>query len=98
MGSPDATASGSHPCAEPPAGLGVSGRSACRRSTRIPEPIQPPVVPEGKLSTASSASSLISVRYRSCPVGREGLGVSGEPKAATVTPLLQRGFDEKEGF
>ncbi|NWX50604.1 ABI3 protein, partial [Steatornis caripensis] len=31
------------------------------RSTRIPEPIQPPVVPEGKLSAASSTSSLISV-------------------------------------
>ncbi|NXX52859.1 ABI3 protein, partial [Scopus umbretta] len=31
------------------------------RSTRVPEPIQPPVVPEGKLSTASSTSSLTSV-------------------------------------
>ncbi|NXT96208.1 ABI3 protein, partial [Anhinga rufa] len=30
------------------------------RSTRVPEPIQPPVVPEGKLSAASSTSSLIS--------------------------------------
>ncbi|NXT33788.1 ABI3 protein, partial [Pelecanoides urinatrix] len=31
------------------------------RSTRVPEPIQPPVVPEGKLSAASSTSSLVSV-------------------------------------
>ncbi|NXC48788.1 ABI3 protein, partial [Penelope pileata] len=31
------------------------------RSTRVPEPIQPPVVPEGKLSAASSISSLTSV-------------------------------------
>ncbi|XP_009081919.1 PREDICTED: ABI gene family member 3, partial [Acanthisitta chloris] len=30
------------------------------RSTRIPEPIQPPVIPEGKLSAASSTSSLTS--------------------------------------
>ncbi|XP_076213159.1 ABI gene family member 3 [Aptenodytes patagonicus] len=37
------------------------------RSTRIPEPIQPPVVPEGKLSTASSASSLISVSSSGAP-------------------------------
>ncbi|NWX69862.1 ABI3 protein, partial [Alca torda] len=32
------------------------------RSTRVPEPIQPPVVPEGKLSAAASTSSLVSVR------------------------------------
>ncbi|NWU88923.1 ABI3 protein, partial [Upupa epops] len=32
-----------------------------RRSTRIPEPIQPPVVPEDKVSAASSTSSLVSV-------------------------------------
>ncbi|NXN23577.1 ABI3 protein, partial [Nycticryphes semicollaris] len=38
------------------------GLSPCRRNTRVPEPIQPPVVPEGKLSAASSTSSLISVR------------------------------------
>ncbi|NXL50484.1 ABI3 protein, partial [Podilymbus podiceps] len=31
------------------------------RSTRVPEPIQPPVVPEGKISAASSTSSLLSV-------------------------------------
>ncbi|NXH22803.1 ABI3 protein, partial [Bucco capensis] len=38
------------------------------RSTRVPEPIQPPVVPEDKLSTASSTSSLISTRYQQlCP-------------------------------
>ncbi|NXY16342.1 ABI3 protein, partial [Atrichornis clamosus] len=32
------------------------------RSSRVPEPIQPPVVPEGKLSTASSSSSPVSLR------------------------------------
>ncbi|XP_009462942.1 PREDICTED: ABI gene family member 3 [Nipponia nippon] len=37
------------------------------RSTRVPEPIQPPVVPEGKLSTASSTSSLVSVRAGPSP-------------------------------
>ncbi|NXK14626.1 ABI3 protein, partial [Herpetotheres cachinnans] len=37
------------------------------RSTRIPEPIQPPVVPEGKLSAASSTSSLISVSSSGAP-------------------------------
>ncbi|NXF11763.1 ABI1 protein, partial [Smithornis capensis] len=42
--------------------VGTLGRSA-----RIPEPIQPPVVPEGKLSAASSTSSLASVRYRRRP-------------------------------
>ncbi|PKK20324.1 ABI family, member 3 [Columba livia] len=33
------------------------------RSARVPEPVQPPVVPEDKLSTASSSSSLASARY-----------------------------------
>ncbi|NXJ36614.1 ABI3 protein, partial [Ciconia maguari] len=32
------------------------------RSTRVPEPVRPPVVPESKLSAASSTSSLTSVR------------------------------------
>ncbi|NXS60056.1 ABI3 protein, partial [Brachypteracias leptosomus] len=37
------------------------------RSTRVPEPIQPPVVPEGKISAASSTSSLISVSSSGAP-------------------------------
>lgn len=69
---------------------------ARRRSTRAPEPIQPPVVPEDKISAASSTSSLISIRYRRCPVGREGLG-GGVRRAATVTPLL-RGGPAAKGF
>ncbi|NWT05493.1 ABI3 protein, partial [Mionectes macconnelli] len=39
--------------------VGTLGRSA-----RVPEPVQPPVVPEGKLSVTSSTSSLVSLRYR----------------------------------
>ncbi|XP_072212884.1 ABI gene family member 3 [Excalfactoria chinensis] len=44
-------------------GIKITTQSAgtMGRSTRVPEPIQPPVVPEGKLSAASSASSLTSV-------------------------------------
>ncbi|NXG57585.1 ABI3 protein, partial [Hemiprocne comata] len=42
-------------------GCPMGGHSAHRRSTRVPEPIQPPVVPEGKLSTASSTSSLVTI-------------------------------------
>ncbi|NXM49282.1 ABI3 protein, partial [Gymnorhina tibicen] len=38
-----------------------------QRSTRVPEPIQPPVVPEGKLSAASSSSSLASVSSSGAP-------------------------------
>ncbi|XP_051496381.1 LOW QUALITY PROTEIN: ABI gene family member 3 [Apus apus] len=38
------------------AAAGTLGRSA-----RVPEPIQPPVVPEGKVSAASSTSSLVSI-------------------------------------
>ncbi|XP_030364623.1 ABI gene family member 3 [Strigops habroptila] len=37
------------------------------RSTRVPEPIQPPVVPEGKLSAASSTSSLVSTSSSGAP-------------------------------
>ncbi|NXW56624.1 ABI3 protein, partial [Eurystomus gularis] len=66
------------------------------RSTRAPEPIQPPVVPEGKLSVASSTSSLISVSSSGAPAAPiEGipappplpslLGPSSPP-AATVPP------------
>ncbi|XP_027552907.1 ABI gene family member 3 [Neopelma chrysocephalum] len=42
--------------------VGTLGRSA-----RVPEPIQPPVVPEGKLSAASSTSSLASIRSSGAP-------------------------------
>lgn len=48
---------------------GLSACSVGRRSTRVPEPIQPPVIPEGKLSAASSLSSLTSVRYQPGPGG-----------------------------
>ncbi|KAL2765205.1 ABI gene family member 3 isoform 2 [Daubentonia madagascariensis] len=41
------------------------------RAPRIPEPVQPPVVPDGKLSAASSASSLASA------CSAEGVGVGG---------------------
>ncbi|NWS77816.1 ABI3 protein, partial [Crotophaga sulcirostris] len=37
------------------------------RSTRVPEPVRPPVVPEGKLSAASSTSSLGSVSSSGAP-------------------------------
>ncbi|XP_031456663.1 ABI gene family member 3 [Phasianus colchicus] len=46
------------------------------RSTRVPEPIQPPVIPEGKLSAASSASSLTSV---SSSGGAPGEGIPAPP-------------------
>ncbi|NXW35936.1 ABI3 protein, partial [Phaetusa simplex] len=71
------------------------------RSTRVPEPIQPPVVPEGKLSAASSTSSLVSVRYRHYPgagglggaVGRWGLRVASAPQGAISSPVgLAGGF------
>ncbi|NXE98549.1 ABI3 protein, partial [Menura novaehollandiae] len=42
------------------------------RSTRVPEPIQPPVVPEGKLSTASSTSSLVSISSGGAPAAPGG--------------------------
>ncbi|XP_064895825.1 ABI gene family member 3 isoform X4 [Columba livia] len=37
------------------------------RSARVPEPVQPPVVPEDKLSTASSSSSLASASSSVAP-------------------------------
>ncbi|NXN99291.1 ABI3 protein, partial [Rhinopomastus cyanomelas] len=43
------------------------GAGTLRRSTRVPEPIQPPMVPEGKLSAASSTSSLVSVSSCGAP-------------------------------
>ncbi|KAM6043064.1 ABI gene family member 3 isoform 1-T1 [Theristicus caerulescens] len=48
------------------------------RSTRVPEPIQPPVVPEGKLSTASSTSSLVSISSSGAPAA-PGEGVPAPP-------------------
>ncbi|NXI40454.1 ABI3 protein, partial [Galbula dea] len=50
------------------------------RSTRIPEPIQPPVVPEDKLSTASSTSSLISSSSSGAP--------AAPSEAIPAAPLL----------
>uniref|UniRef100_A0A8B9VGH2 ABI gene family member 3 n=2 Tax=Anas TaxID=8835 RepID=A0A8B9VGH2_9AVES len=66
------------------------------RSTRVPEPIQPPVVPLGKLSTASSTSSLTSVSSTGA-LGDTGEGIPAAPAllslpgppplaAATVLP------------
>uniref|UniRef100_A0A8B9CXH8 ABI gene family member 3 n=1 Tax=Anser brachyrhynchus TaxID=132585 RepID=A0A8B9CXH8_9AVES len=66
------------------------------RSTRVPEPIQPPVVPPGKLSTASSTSSLTSVSSTGA-LGDTGEGIPAAPPlpsfpgppplvAATVRP------------
>ncbi|KAM7069110.1 ABI gene family member 3 isoform 3-T3 [Molossus nigricans] len=49
------------------------------RPPRIPEPVQPPVVPDGKLSAASSASSLASAG------SAEGVGVS-KTKGQAVAP------------
>ncbi|KAM6114721.1 ABI gene family member 3 [Phoenicopterus ruber ruber] len=50
------------------------------RSTRVPEPIQPPVVPEGKISAASSTSSLISVSSSGAPAAPgEGIPVPPPP-------------------
>nr|KAF6414821.1 ABI family member 3 [Molossus molossus] len=49
------------------------------RPPRIPEPVQPPVVPDGKLSAASSASSLASAG------SAEGVGAS-KTKGQAVAP------------
>ncbi|NWH67274.1 ABI3 protein, partial [Geococcyx californianus] len=48
------------------------------RSTRIPEPIQPPVVPDGKLSAASSSSSLVSISSSGAPAA-SGEGIPAPP-------------------
>uniref|UniRef100_A0A8V5H076 ABI gene family member 3 n=1 Tax=Melopsittacus undulatus TaxID=13146 RepID=A0A8V5H076_MELUD len=65
-------------------GLGLSARSARRRSPRIPEPVRPPVVPEGRGCAASS--SLISIRYR------WGAKLAPAwPHPAPAAPQLQRG-------
>ncbi|KAM6174310.1 ABI gene family member 3 [Erethizon dorsatum] len=50
------------------------------RAPRIPEPVQPPALPDGCFSAASSASSLASA-------GAEGVSVSGvAPSKAQATP------------
>ncbi|XP_037349849.1 ABI gene family member 3 [Talpa occidentalis] len=50
------------------------------RATRIPEPVQIPVVPDGKLSAASSVSSLTSAG------SAEGVGGVSQSKAAAAPP------------
>ncbi|NXE25367.1 ABI3 protein, partial [Ardeotis kori] len=48
------------------------------RSARVPEPVQPPVVPEGKISAASSTSSLVSVSSSGAPAA-PGEGIPAPP-------------------
>ncbi|NXT77380.1 ABI3 protein, partial [Zapornia atra] len=68
--------------------------SAHRRSTRVPEPIQPPVVPENKLSAAKSGEGLEQAAQRGggCPVPG---GVQGQvgwgPGQPCVAPGLEVG-------
>ncbi|NXK47208.1 ABI3 protein, partial [Chauna torquata] len=56
------------------------------RSTRIPEPIQPPMVPEGKLSAALSTSSLTSVSS-SGALGATGEGIPALPALQSLPGL-----------
>ncbi|XP_061873129.1 ABI gene family member 3 [Colius striatus] len=64
------------------------------RSTRVPEPVQPPVVPEGKISAASSTSSLVSVSSSGAPAApSEGIppppplpSLPGPSPALTIPP------------
>ncbi|XP_042111781.1 ABI gene family member 3 isoform X2 [Ovis aries] len=51
-----------------------------RRAPRIPEPVQPPVVPDGRLSAASSASSLASA------CSAEGVGGVSMAKGQAAPP------------
>ncbi|NWI89372.1 ABI1 protein, partial [Pitta sordida] len=53
------------------------------RSTRVPEPVQPPVVPEGKLSAASSTSSLTSLSSSGAPAA-PGEGIPVPPPLPTL--------------
>ncbi|XP_054657937.1 ABI gene family member 3 [Grus americana] len=55
------------------------------RSTRVPEPIQPPVVPEGKLSAASSTSSLIPSSSTGAPAA-PGEGIPAPPPPPPSLP------------
>ncbi|XP_071433261.1 ABI gene family member 3 isoform X3 [Pithys albifrons albifrons] len=54
------------------------------RSTRVPEPIQPPVVPEGKLSAASSTSSLASISSSGAPAA-PGEGIPAPPPLPSLS-------------
>ncbi|NWU87686.1 ABI3 protein, partial [Onychorhynchus coronatus] len=59
------------------------------RSARVPEPVQPPVVPEGKLSAASSTSSLASLSSSGAPAA-PGEGIPAPPPLPSLpgpTPL-----------
>ncbi|XP_054252489.1 ABI gene family member 3 [Indicator indicator] len=74
----------------------VQASGTLGRGTRVPEPIQPPVVPEGKLSTASSTSSLTSTSSSGTPAApSEGIPVPpplpslpgpSPPPAAIIPP------------
>ncbi|NWW79347.1 ABI3 protein, partial [Climacteris rufus] len=55
------------------------------RSARVPEPVQPPVVPEGKLSAASSSSSLLSLSSGGAPA--EGIPAPPPPPSLPGPPL-----------
>ncbi|KAM6312044.1 ABI gene family member 3 [Podargus strigoides] len=57
------------------------------RSPRVPEPIQPPVVPQGKISAASSTSSLISVSSSGAPAApSEGIPAPPPPPSLPGPP------------
>ncbi|NXV73671.1 ABI3 protein, partial [Atlantisia rogersi] len=57
------------------------------RSTRVPEPIQPPVVPENKLSAASSTTSLVSISSGGAPAAPgEGIPVPPPPPSLPGPP------------
>ncbi|XP_021095700.1 ABI gene family member 3 isoform X2 [Heterocephalus glaber] len=49
------------------------------RAPRIPEPVQPPALPDGRLSAASSASSLASA-------GADGVAGAAPPKPQAMAP------------
>ncbi|NXX23374.1 ABI3 protein, partial [Podargus strigoides] len=55
-----------------------SAQAAGTLGPRVPEPIQPPVVPQGKISAASSTSSLISVSSSGAPAA-PGEGIPAPP-------------------
>ncbi|XP_021233756.1 ABI gene family member 3 isoform X1 [Numida meleagris] len=66
-------------------GIKIATQSAgtMGRSTRVPEPIQPPMIPEGKLSAASSASSLTSLSTPTSPRGPAPTAAGGPGRAPT---------------
>ncbi|NXX97221.1 ABI3 protein, partial [Centropus bengalensis] len=55
------------------------------RSTRIPEPIQPPVIPEGKIPGAPSSSSLVSISSSGAPAA-PGEGIPVAPPLPALLP------------